>query len=99
MGNLMLAFTIFWAYIGFSQYMLIWYSNIPEETVYFLRRNTASWWYLSQIPSHRAFLRAFPFPAFSNGERERLPSFAAWRFGFFSCTSWTSISWCCLRCT
>lgn len=43
MGKLMLAFTIFWAYIGFSQYMLIWYSNIPEETIYFLRRNTESW--------------------------------------------------------
>ena len=43
MGKLMLAFTIFWAYIGFSQYMLIWYANIPEETVYFLRRNTESW--------------------------------------------------------
>lgn len=46
-GKLMLAFTIFWAYIGFSQYMLIWYANIPEETVYFLRRNTESWHVLS----------------------------------------------------
>lgn len=46
MGKLMLAFTIFWAYISFSQYMLIWYSNIPEETVYFILRNTGSWWYL-----------------------------------------------------
>jgi len=46
MGKLMLAFTIFWAYISFSQYMLIWYSNIPEETVYFLKRNTGTWWYL-----------------------------------------------------
>jgi hypothetical protein len=43
MGKLMLAFTVFWAYIGFSQYMLIWYANIPEETVWFLRRNTGSW--------------------------------------------------------
>lgn len=43
MGKLMLAFTVFWAYIGFSQYMLIWYANIPEETVYYLRRNTGSW--------------------------------------------------------
>ena len=32
MGKWMLAFTIFWAYIGFGQYMLIWYANIPEET-------------------------------------------------------------------
>ena len=47
LGKLMLAFTIFWAYIGFSQYMLIWYANIPEETVYFLRRNTESWQVLS----------------------------------------------------
>lgn len=43
MGKLMLAFTIFWAYIGFSQYMLIWYGNIPEETIYYLRRNTETW--------------------------------------------------------
>ncbi len=47
MGKLMLAFSIFWAYIGFSQYMLIWYANIPEETSYFLRRNIESWYYLS----------------------------------------------------
>src|SRR5437773_1876631 len=43
MGKWMLAFTIFWAYIGFGQYMLIWYANIPEETEYFVRRNTESW--------------------------------------------------------
>lgn len=47
MGKLMFAFTVFWAYIGFSQYMLIWYANIPEETTYFLRRNTATWNILS----------------------------------------------------
>jgi hypothetical protein len=47
MGKLMLAFCVFWAYIGFSQYMLIWYANIPEETSYFIRRNIESWNYLS----------------------------------------------------
>jgi hypothetical protein len=47
MGKLMLAFTIFWAYIGFSQYMLIWYANIPEETIYYLRRNTETWQLMS----------------------------------------------------
>ncbi|HEY2572941.1 MAG TPA: hypothetical protein VGH65_02690, partial [Verrucomicrobiaceae bacterium] len=49
MGKWMLAFSVFWAYIGFSQYMLIWYANIPEETQYFLARNTASWWNLSVL--------------------------------------------------
>jgi hypothetical protein len=43
MGKWMLSFVVFWAYIGFSQYMLIWYANMPEETEYFLRRNTESW--------------------------------------------------------
>lgn len=43
MGKWMLSFTVFWAYIGFSQYMLIWYANIPEETEYFIRRNIESW--------------------------------------------------------
>lgn len=49
MGKWMLAFTVFWAYIGFSQYMLIWYANIPEETEYFILRNTESWNVLSLI--------------------------------------------------
>ena len=49
MGKWMFAFCVFWAYIGFGQYMLIWYANIPEETQYFLTRNTESWWYLSML--------------------------------------------------
>src|SRR6476646_5540310 len=39
----MLAFSVFWAYIGFSQNMLIWYANMSEETEYFIHRNTESW--------------------------------------------------------
>ena len=35
--------TAFWAYIAFSQYMLIWYANIPEETVWFQRRLAGGW--------------------------------------------------------
>lgn len=42
-GKLLLAFTIFWAYVSFSQYFLIWYANITEETKYFLVRNTGGW--------------------------------------------------------
>lgn len=49
MGKWMFAFCVFWAYIGFGQYMLIWYANIPEETQYFLTRNTESWWSLSMV--------------------------------------------------
>jgi len=37
-GKLMFAISVFWTYLFFSQYMLIWYANIPEETIYFKKR-------------------------------------------------------------
>jgi hypothetical protein len=43
LGKLLFAFTVFWAYIAFSQYFLIWYGNIPEETVFYLHRAEGSW--------------------------------------------------------
>jgi hypothetical protein len=60
MGKWMLAFCVFWAYIGFGQYMLIWYANIPEETQYFIRRNTESWNVLSTLLVVGRFFIAFP---------------------------------------
>ncbi|MBS1774459.1 MAG: quinol:cytochrome C oxidoreductase [Bacteroidetes bacterium] len=38
LGKFMFAFSIFWTYVWFAQYMLIWYSNMPEETTYFKMR-------------------------------------------------------------
>ncbi len=43
LGTLMFAFTVFWAYIAFSQYMLQWYGNLPEEIVYYIHRWTGIW--------------------------------------------------------
>ncbi|MDP6418335.1 MAG: quinol:cytochrome C oxidoreductase [Candidatus Krumholzibacteria bacterium] len=42
-GKFSFAFVVFWAYIAFSQYMLIWYANVPEETTWFLARQTGQW--------------------------------------------------------
>ncbi len=39
LGKFMFAFSIFWAYLWFDQFMLIWYGNIPEETIYFKIRS------------------------------------------------------------
>lgn len=80
MGKLMLAFTVFWAYIGFSQYMLIWYANIPEETVYFLRRNTGGWNTLNIIMVIGHFFLPFVLLLFQ-GTKKRpllLCAVAAW---------------------
>ena len=50
LGKLLFAFgVVFWAYIGFSQYMLIWYANIPIETSWFFPRQLESWFWVSQI--------------------------------------------------
>jgi uncharacterized membrane protein len=47
LGALLFAFVNFWGYIAFSQYLLIWYANLPEETFWFLARWQGSWIYIS----------------------------------------------------
>ena len=42
-GKFLFAFTAFWAYIAFSQFFLIWYANMPEETIWFKARLEGSW--------------------------------------------------------
>lgn len=43
LGKLMFGFVFFWTYISFSQYLLIWYGNIPEETEWFYHRQEHAW--------------------------------------------------------
>ncbi len=47
LGKLLFGFVFFWAYIAFSQYLLIWYSNIPEETTWYMVRQSSSWTWMS----------------------------------------------------
>jgi hypothetical protein len=43
LGKLMFAFSVFWAYIWVSQYLLIWYGNIPEEITHYISRTNGPW--------------------------------------------------------
>jgi hypothetical protein len=43
LGKLLFGFTTFWTYISFSQFLLIWYGNIPEETIWFYTRIQGPW--------------------------------------------------------
>jgi hypothetical protein len=47
LGKWLLAMTAFWGYIAFSQYMLIWYGNLPEETLFYKHRMEGTWLYVS----------------------------------------------------
>src|SRR5215213_2303307 len=42
-GKFLFAFTAFWAYIAFSQFFLMWYANLPEETIWYRARLEGSW--------------------------------------------------------
>ena len=60
LGKLLFGFVIFWAYIAFSQFMLIWYGNIPEETIWFEHRWHGGWVGVSLV----LFVGNFVFPFF-----------------------------------
>jgi hypothetical protein len=47
LGKLMLALVMLWAYFSFSQFLIIWAGNLPEEIPYYLERLTGGWKYLS----------------------------------------------------
>ncbi len=85
MGCLMLAFTVFWAYISFSQYFLIYSANIPEETFWYNIREIHkdgtknSWWWVSLALIFLHFFVPFLFLLFHrNKYRARLLFIAVW---------------------
>ncbi len=43
LGGFLFAFTVFWSYIGFAQYMLMWYANLPDEVIYYKVRLAGAW--------------------------------------------------------
>jgi hypothetical protein len=59
LGKMMLSFTVFWAYIAFSQYMLIWYASIPEETDWFWYRGQGAFLTLSLVLVFARFVIPF----------------------------------------
>jgi len=49
LGAFLFAFTVFWSYIGFAQYMLMWYANLPEEVVWYQVRLQGGWHALTVV--------------------------------------------------
>lgn len=80
LGKFMFAFTIFWAYIAFSQFMLIWYANLPEETMYFMHRMEGKWMYVTTFLLLGKFLVPFfaLLPRDAKRSESRLMKVAIW---------------------
>ena len=92
LGKLLFAFgMVFWAYIGFSQYMLIWYANIPEETGWFLARQIGGWGTISLLLLFGHFV--IPFVAIISKWVKRmkwaLMGAAIWMLAF----AWLDLFW------
>ena len=60
-GKLLFAFTAFWAYIAFSQFFLMWYANLPEETIWYKARIEGSWLQVSLLLMAGHFAAPFFF--------------------------------------
>ncbi len=59
LGKFLFSFTIFWGYMAFSQYFLIWYANIPEETIWYLHRWEGNWKLITMLLVFGHFLIPF----------------------------------------
>ena len=72
LAKFMFGFSVFWAYLWFSQFMLIWYANIPEEVTYFVTRIE-----MYPIPFFTMFALnfLFPFLVLMNSDYKRVPIF------------------------
>ena len=91
LGRFMFAFTVFWTYIAFSQFFLIWYGNLPEETLWFLHRAEGSWkWYSLLLPIGRF---ALPFMLLMSRYTKRMPKFLVFMAGWILVMQYVDIYW------
>jgi hypothetical protein len=91
LGKFMFAFTIFWAYIAFSQFMLIWYANLPEETGYYLHRFHGDWKWVSLFLLIGKFM--VPFFILLPREAKRNPRILLGVGIFMLIAHWIDLMW------
>ena len=95
-GKFLFAFTAFWAYIAFSQFFLIWYANLPEETIWYKARLEGSWETVSLLLMAGHFGVPF-FYLMGRAVKRRGWTLAVGERGSSRCTSWTSTGRSCRR--
>jgi len=91
LGKFMLAFTAFWAYVAFSQFMLIWIANVPEEVPWYVLRINGGWMWVG------AFLAVFhflvPFFLLLSRDRKRDPRRLARVAVWLLFVHWVDVYW------
>ena len=91
LGKLLFGFVVFWAYIAFSQYMLQWYANLPEETHWFVARQTHGWGWVGLALVFGHFL--LPFVALLSRAPKRRPRLLAAVAAWVLVMHWVDLYW------
>ncbi len=91
LGKFLFAFTFFWGYIAFSQFMLIWYANIPEETEWFLHRLNHGWAYASLALLFGHFI--IPFVGLMSRHAKRNRKVLTFWAGYMLLMHWLDLYW------
>jgi hypothetical protein len=89
LGKLLFAFTTFWAYIWLSQYLLIWYGNLPEEVTHYLHRTDPAWLRLFLL--NLVVNWAIPFVVLLPRAAKRSPRVLKWVCGLLLFGRWLDL--------
>jgi hypothetical protein len=91
LGKFLLAFTAFWAYIAFSQFMLIWIANIPEEVPWYIVRTGSPWGRVGIFLAVGHF--AIPFFVLLSRRLKRDPRRLAWVAAWLLLVHFVDLHW------
>jgi hypothetical protein len=91
LGGFLFAFTVFWSYIGFSQYLLMWYANMPEEVFWYKERMQGLWGALVLMLAVLHFL--LPFLVLIPRAAKTDPKRLAWIAGTILLAHWLDLYW------
>jgi hypothetical protein len=91
LGNLVLAFVMLWAYLSFSQYLIIWSGNLPSEIPWYVRRGTNGWQWVAALLA--LFHFAIPFLLLLGRANKRKKTFIASIAIAIVAMRWVDIYW------
>lgn len=91
LGNFMLGFVMIWAYISFSQFLIIWSANLPEEAIWYYHRSQGGWQWVGMLLI--LFHFALPFLLLLSRRAKRQASLLAALAGFIILMRWVDLFW------
>jgi hypothetical protein len=91
LGGFLFAFTVFWSYIGFAQYLLMWYANIPEEVFWYQERLHGAWGAILLALAVFHFLVPFLILIPRNAKSD--PRFLFWTASLMLVSHWLDLYW------